>query len=67
MIIAITKTTTRIPTHTPALKISPITWHELNVNNNKVKINNKEDNFFIFGNLQVYMQKYCHGNVGSKS
>jgi hypothetical protein len=61
MIIAITKTTTRIPTHTPALKISPIIWQELNVSNTSKLINNNEDKFFIFGNLSVYMQKYCHG------
>ena len=60
MIIAMTKTTTRIPTHTPALKIPPIISHELSVSKNRRLINKKEDKFFIFGNLSLYMQMFCH-------
>jgi len=64
MIIAITKTTARIPTHTPALKIPPITSQELKVNKNRRLINSNEDKFFIFGNLSLYMQKFCQLGCG---
>jgi hypothetical protein len=67
IIITITRTTRKIPTPMPALKIPPITSQELNVSNNSKLINNNEDKFFIFGNLSLYMQMLCHGNVSSKS
>ena len=64
IIITITSTTRKIPTPIPALKIPPITSQELNVSNNSKLINNNEDKFFIFGNLSLYMQKFCQPGCG---
>jgi len=60
MIITITTTTTNIPTHTPALKIPPMTSHEFRENKNKRLSRNRQILFFILFYLPMYMQKYCH-------
>jgi hypothetical protein len=58
-----TNTTNKIPTHTPALKIPPITWHDDKVKAvAKIKSPNKEY-CFMSSSFWGIMQKFCRSKL----